>query len=93
MSQNALIRVGDAHTVTREDYKLLETMNKLSKDKYSDMSTQAESLNVVMARLHEKCTVLRCPRGPLAHPVCSLSLRCGACCGAGWRQTRRSRRT
>jgi hypothetical protein len=47
--------LGRRGSVTREDYKLLETMNRLSKDKYGDMLTQAEALNGAMARLHEKC--------------------------------------
>lgn len=41
--------------VTKEDYALLEAMNKVTKDKYNDMFYLAENLNTLMKSLQEKC--------------------------------------
>jgi len=40
-------------------------MNKLSKDKYAELTALAANLNVSMAALHEKCARMRTHRGTL----------------------------
>lgn len=42
--------------MAKEDYLLLQHMNKLAKTNYGDMSQLTEHLNVLMASLQEKCT-------------------------------------
>ena len=43
--------------VTKEDYKMIETMNNLAKQKYSEMAYLAENANTLNASLQLKCTV------------------------------------
>lgn len=38
-----------------EEYKLLERMNLITKDKYNDMTTIAHSLVLSMQALQERC--------------------------------------
>lgn len=40
---------------TTEDYKLLETMNKVTRDRYKEMSGMAQNLVVEMAKLQRIC--------------------------------------
>jgi len=41
--------------VVKADYQVLETMNKMTKEKYSGMGYLAENLNTMMGSLQEKC--------------------------------------
>ena len=43
------------YTATTEDYKLLETMNKVTRDRYKEMSGMAQNLVVEMAKLQRIC--------------------------------------
>lgn len=40
---------------TSEDYKLLETLNKLTINKYDEMSTSTKTLITKMEEINEKC--------------------------------------
>jgi len=42
-------------SATSADYKLLETLNKLATDKYSEMSSTANNLIGNMENINEKC--------------------------------------
>ncbi len=42
-------------SATSEDYKLLETMNNMTKDKYVDMTNTAHGLVEYMTLLQQKC--------------------------------------
>jgi hypothetical protein len=46
--------------VTSEDFKLLETMNQLTKEKYSEMTTTTRGLADFMEQLQKRCNFLMC---------------------------------
>jgi hypothetical protein len=47
-------------SVTSEDYRLLENMNRLAADKYKEMNTTAASLVNSMTEIQSKCSSLSC---------------------------------
>lgn len=67
-----------AHAVVKEDYLLLQHMNKLAKTNYADMSQLTEHLNVLMTSLQEKCALAIPSRAPIVGAPLTLC----------WRQTR-----
>ena len=51
--------IADGLVVTSEDFKLLETMNLVTTERYKEITEQAKGLTSFMEDLQKKCTRIR----------------------------------